>query len=143
MVNSRILLSKKAPCFYCLVKLLFFRLYLFCFLKKKKNFTLANTPHNPVRFENTVGLVVERVRLPHHIGKKKKKIKFVIFVSPCIHLFLLDSLRWYCDQCKEIVYQESFHCVDLGVQLKPIIEKYASSEELRTCKKCGYLNFAK
>ncbi|KAI8079028.1 3-hydroxyanthranilic acid dioxygenase [Gilbertella persicaria] len=79
-----------------------------------------NTPHNPVRFENTIGLVVERVRLPHHT----------------------DILRWYCENeaCREIVYQESFHCVDLGTQLKPIIEKFAASEELRTCRKCGQLN---
>ncbi|KAG0173630.1 3-hydroxyanthranilic acid dioxygenase [Apophysomyces sp. BC1034] len=26
-------------------------------------------PHNPIRFANTIGLVVERVRLPHHIGE--------------------------------------------------------------------------
>ncbi|KAG2211766.1 hypothetical protein INT46_003706 [Mucor plumbeus] len=79
-----------------------------------------NTPHNPVRYEETIGIVVERVRLPHHI----------------------DSLRWYCEKenCREIVYQESFYCVDLGTQLKPVIERFAESEELRTCKKCGYLN---
>ncbi|KAI8876510.1 3-hydroxyanthranilic acid dioxygenase [Backusella circina FSU 941] len=82
-----------------------------------------NTPHNPVRFENTVGLVVERVRLPHHT----------------------DTLRWYCEDesCRQIVYQESFHCTDLGSQLKPIIEKFAGSEELRTCKSCGKLNSTK
>ncbi|KAI8641989.1 3-hydroxyanthranilic acid dioxygenase [Parasitella parasitica] len=80
----------------------------------------ANTPHNPVRYENTIGIVVERVRLPHHT----------------------DSLRWYCEkeECREIVYEESFHCVDLGTQLKPVIEKFASNEQLRTCKKCGHLN---
>ncbi|KAG1441774.1 hypothetical protein G6F56_011336 [Rhizopus delemar] len=82
-----------------------------------------NVPHNPVRFENTIGLVTERVRLPHHI----------------------DSLRWYCEniECREIIYEESFHCVDLGTQLKPIIEKFATTKELRTCKNCGLLNSAK
>lgn len=54
----------------------------------------------------------------------------------------IDSLRWYCEkeECREIVYQESFHCVDLGTQLKPVIERFAENEALRTCKKCGHLN---
>ncbi|KAL1933544.1 hypothetical protein VTP01DRAFT_7634 [Rhizomucor pusillus] len=80
----------------------------------------GNTPHNPVRFANTVGLVLERARLPHHI----------------------DTLRWYCEneKCRSIVYQESFHCTDLGTQLKPIIERFANNEELRKCKQCGTLN---
>ncbi|KAI8986597.1 3-hydroxyanthranilic acid dioxygenase [Pilobolus umbonatus] len=81
----------------------------------------ANVPHNPVRYENTIGIVIERVRLPHHI----------------------DSLRWYCDGCHAIVYEESFHCTDLGTQLKPIITKFAANQVLRTCKKCGFVNSAK
>ncbi|KAL0089340.1 3-hydroxyanthranilic acid dioxygenase [Phycomyces blakesleeanus] len=78
-------------------------------------------PHNPVRYQDTIGLVIERVRLPHHT----------------------DSLRWYCEGCKDILYEESFHCVDLGSQLKPIIERFATSKKLRTCKKCGVLNSTK
>ncbi|KAI8967693.1 RmlC-like cupin domain-containing protein [Mycotypha africana] len=83
-------------------------------------YNLAKVPHNPIRYKDTIGLVVERVRLPHHI----------------------DKLRWYCekDDCHEIVYEESFHCVDLGTQLKPIIEKFHNDDQLRTCKKCGHLN---
>ena len=63
-----------------------------------------------------------------------------------IHIiYNLDTLRWYCEntECREIVYQDSFHCTDLGTQLKPIIELFASNEELRTCKKCGTVNHAK
>ncbi|KAI7865335.1 3-hydroxyanthranilic acid dioxygenase [Spinellus fusiger] len=75
-------------------------------------------PHNPVRFENTVGLVVERVRRPHHI----------------------DKLRWYCENCKEIVHEVAFKCVDLDSQLKPIIDEYAQDEMLRKCKNCGTVN---
>ncbi|KND00724.1 3-hydroxyanthranilate 3,4-dioxygenase [Spizellomyces punctatus DAOM BR117] len=78
----------------------------------------GNTPHNPVRFADTVGIVIERKRPPD----------------------ALDRLRWYCENCKKIVYEESFHCVDLGTQLKPVIERYYASEELRTCKECGHLN---
>ena len=30
----------------------------------------ANVPHNPVRFKDTVGVVIERNRGDNHIGKK-------------------------------------------------------------------------
>ncbi|KAJ3242431.1 3-hydroxyanthranilic acid dioxygenase [Chytriomyces hyalinus] len=83
----------------------------------------ANIPHNPVRFEDTIGIVIEMKR----------------------PLDSLDSLRWYCERedCREIVYQESFYCTNLGIQLKPVIEKFAASAELRTCKKCGTVNTTK
>jgi len=82
-----------------------------------------NTPHSPQRFENTVGLVIEQKRKEHDI----------------------DTLRWYCDKCQspeDVVYQESFHLetLNLGKALSPIIEKFYASDELRTCKKCGYVN---
>jgi len=80
----------------------------------------GNVPHSPQRQAETVGLVIERRRDPNHI----------------------DTLRWYCDRCKKIVYQERFHCegLDLGQMLKPFIEKYYASEKLRTCKSCGHIN---
>jgi 3-hydroxyanthranilate 3,4-dioxygenase len=82
-------------------------------------FLLAgNIPHNPCRFKDTIGIVLE-VKRPEGV---------------------LDTLRWYCFKCKAIVYQESFYCVDLGVQLKPVIEKYTVSVDLRTCKECGHVN---
>ncbi|KAK9763688.1 3-hydroxyanthranilic acid dioxygenase [Basidiobolus ranarum] len=81
----------------------------------------ANIPHNPVRFADTIGVVIERQRQPNET----------------------DRLRWYCDSCREVVYEESFHCTDLGTQLKPIIEKYANSSDLSQCKKCGFQNSAK
>ncbi|EKM77560.1 hypothetical protein AGABI1DRAFT_77052 [Agaricus bisporus var. burnettii JB137-S8] len=79
----------------------------------------ANTPHNPVRFANTIGMVVERVR-PE--GSQ-------------------DRLRWYCrsDAHKEptVIYEEAFHVTDLGSQLKPVIQRWQNNEELRKCKTCA------
>jgi len=49
----------------------------------------------------------------------------------------IDRLRWYCANCGEIVYEDSFHMTDLGTQIKSAVEKFAESEELRTCRKCG------
>ncbi|KAI9093068.1 3-hydroxyanthranilic acid dioxygenase [Phlyctochytrium arcticum] len=79
----------------------------------------ANTPHNPVRYADTVGIVLER----------KRPVKSIA-----------DRLRWYCEDCKEIVYEAAFHCTDLGSQLKPIIENYYEHADLRICKNCGHSN---
>lgn len=84
--------------------------------------TAANTPHSPVRFANTVGLVVERTRPDD---------------SP-------DAMRWYCPnkeahgETPTIVKQVKFQCTDLGTQLKPIIESWMNDEAGRKCGECGY-----
>lgn len=78
-------------------------------------------PHNPVRYANTLGLVIE-------IARPEGK---------------LDALIWYCDSCGDIVYKEEFYCTDLGKQLKPVIEKFAGDKGLRTCKSCGFVNATK
>jgi 3-hydroxyanthranilate 3,4-dioxygenase len=58
-----------------------------------------------------------------------------------MHRLLTDRLRWYCPspEHKEptIIYEESFHVTDLGTQLKPVIQKWMATEELRKCKVCG------
>jgi 3-hydroxyanthranilate 3,4-dioxygenase len=107
----------------------------------------ARVPHSPQRFPNTVGLVIEKQRLPGQ----------------------LDTLRWYCDNtaCRAIVYEETFQVrtttfpsqtqwlgmsfdfthvfsfqledLDLGKALAVIINKFYGSVDLRTCKKCGHL----
>jgi 3-hydroxyanthranilate 3,4-dioxygenase len=88
-------------------------------IKEGEMFVLPRSiPHNPCRFANTIGLVIETKR-PQGV---------------------LDTMRWYCKQCKAIVYEESFYCVDLGVQLKPVIAKYTDNQDLRTCKSCGFIN---
>jgi 3-hydroxyanthranilate 3,4-dioxygenase len=77
----------------------------------------ANIPHSPQRFPNTLGLVIERER-----DMKES-----------------DHLRWYCRQenCRNIVFDKSFHCKDLGKELPPVIAEYYGSEQLRTCSQCG------
>ncbi|TGO18145.1 hypothetical protein BTUL_0012g00900 [Botrytis tulipae] len=74
-----------------------------------------NTPHNPVRFANTVGIVLEQ---PRPEGS-------------------LDRLRWYCTNCREVVEEASFHCTDLGTQIKEAVNSFKDSEDRRKCKKCG------
>ena len=75
----------------------------------------ARVPHSPQRPENTVGMVIERVR---KTGE-------------------LDHLRWYCEGCGEVLHDASFQLEDLGSQLKPIIEQFYADEALRTCQGCS------
>jgi 3-hydroxyanthranilate 3,4-dioxygenase len=74
----------------------------------------AGVPHSPQRPENTVGMVIERVRKPGE----------------------LDHLRWYCESCGEMLHDAAFQLEDLATQLKPIIENFFEDESLRTCKSC-------
>jgi 3-hydroxyanthranilate 3,4-dioxygenase len=72
-------------------------------------------PHSPQRPENTVGMVIERVRKEGE----------------------LDHLRWYCESCGEILHDAAFQLEDLGTQLKPIIETFYAEQSQRTCEHCG------
>lgn len=74
-----------------------------------------NTPHNPVRFANTAGLVIEQKR---RAGSK-------------------DRMRWYCQSCKNLVHEVSFHCTNLGTQIKEAVQTFETSKSDRQCKSCG------
>jgi 3-hydroxyanthranilate 3,4-dioxygenase len=76
-----------------------------------------NTPHSPVRFAHTVGIVLEQQRPADSV----------------------DRLRWYCANCKSVVEEAAFHGPDLGTQIKEVVNGFRDSEERRTCKKCGTL----
>ncbi|KAI9567958.1 RmlC-like cupin domain-containing protein [Boletus coccyginus] len=67
----------------------------------------ANTPHNPVRFADTIGIT----RCSGTAGNP-------VHTEPTI------------------IHKESFHVTDLGTQLKLVIQRWQNSEELRTCKEC-------
>jgi len=71
-------------------------------------------PHSPQRFANTVGLVVERKRLPDE----------------------LDGFMWYCDDCGNKLYEEYLYISDIVGQLPPIFERFYGSEENRRCSEC-------
>jgi 3-hydroxyanthranilate 3,4-dioxygenase len=75
----------------------------------------AGIPHSPQRPAGTIGMVVERMRKPEE----------------------RDHLRWFCEKCGEVLHDASFHCTDLGTELKPIIENFFADEAKRTCKTCG------
>ncbi len=72
-------------------------------------------PHSPQRGPNTVGMVVERMRPEGQ----------------------LDHIRFYCEECGEIVHDHEFPLVDIVGELKTLMEKYWSDESLRKCGKCG------
>ncbi len=75
----------------------------------------ANVPHNPVRFVDTVGIVLEQ-RRPESSQ---------------------DRLRWYCQKCRNVVHEAAFHCTDLGTQIKDAVNAFKNDMEKRRCKQCG------
>lgn len=72
-------------------------------------------PHNPRRFANTVGLVIEH--------KKKNGEK--------------DGLMWFCEKCNNKLHEVYFNLTDIQTQFQTEFKKFYESRVLRTCKKCG------
>jgi 3-hydroxyanthranilate 3,4-dioxygenase len=76
------------------------------------------TPHSPQRMAGSIGLVVERKRLPHE----------------------QDGLMWFCERCNHKLYEEFFPLEDIEHDFPKVFEHFYGSEELRTCAVCGLLN---
>ena len=74
-------------------------------------------PHNPIRFKNTIGLVMERRRREGE----------------------MDGLMWFCEKCNSSLYDEKFELKDIATQFQGVFEKFYSSKDLRTCKSCGHI----
>jgi len=74
-----------------------------------------HVPHSPQRFENTVGLVIERKRTQEE----------------------LDGFQWYCDKCHTKLYEEYIPLKSIVKDLPVVFERFWSNEGHRTCKKCG------
>ena len=75
-------------------------------------------PHSPQRFENTVGLVIERKRRASET----------------------DGLRWYCHECGNILYEETFSLQDITKDLVPVMDRYHANDENQKCDKCGHVS---
>jgi 3-hydroxyanthranilate 3,4-dioxygenase len=71
-------------------------------------------PHSPQRPANTIGLLIE-----HQRPKGEN-----------------DHVVFYCDECDEVIFDESVYMTDLKL-LKPILESFWANEAARKCKKCG------
>lgn len=72
-------------------------------------------PHSPQRFADSVGLVIERKRLPDE----------------------QDGFMWFCENCDRKLYEEYLHVTDIVGQLPPIFDRFYSSLDNRTCDHCG------
>lgn len=91
-------------------------------IKEGDSFLLpGNVPHNPVRYANSIGLVVEQDR-PKGV---------------------YDRIRWYCSSCKDLIHEIEFYCSDLGTQVKEAITSFDKDIDARTCQKCGTLNYSR
>ena len=75
-------------------------------------------PHSPQRMPGSIGLVIERKRLPHED----------------------DALMWFCLACNHKLYEEFFHLVDIEQDFFRVFERFYRDEHLRTCSQCGTLN---
>jgi 3-hydroxyanthranilate 3,4-dioxygenase len=87
-------------------------------IKEGEMFLLpANTPHQPRRGANTVGLVIECKREDRE---------------------MIDGLQWYCENCNNMLHEFKFVLHDVEKDFLPRFKDFYSSEDLRTCKKCGH-----
>lgn len=77
-------------------------------------------PHSPQRAADSVGLVIERRRLPGE----------------------LDGLMWFCEQCNHLVYEEFFELRDIENDFPPVFDRFYGSRQNRTCAQCGHVNSA-
>jgi len=78
----------------------------------------ARVPHSPGRQEGSIGLVIERVRKG---------------------LNMKDGLLWFCEQCNHKLHEVYFSSEDIETDFLAHFKTFYGSEELRTCKECGYV----
>lgn len=74
-------------------------------------------PHSPQRMPDSIGLVIERKRLPHE----------------------KDGLLWFCQRCNHALFEEYFTLHSIESDFPPVFERFFGSVESRTCDACGHL----
>lgn len=75
-------------------------------------------PHSPQRSAGSIGLVIERKRLPHE----------------------QDGLLWFCERCNHKLFEQYFELGDIEQDFPPVFDRFYGSTELRTCEACGHVN---
>ena len=78
----------------------------------------AKVPHSPIRGENTIGLVIERVRK----GSQ-----------------LQDGLMWFCESCNNSLKSYQFPLENIEKDFISRFREFYASEEMRTCSACGHI----
>ena len=78
----------------------------------------ANTPHSPSRGENTIGLVIERVRKGTN---------------------LQDGLMWFCEHCNHQLHSYRFALENIEKDFLPRFKEFYGSLDMRTCQACGHV----
>ena len=75
----------------------------------------AKDQHSPVRYEGSIGLVVERKRS---------------------HMNVDDGLLWFCDNCNNKLYEAYFTLHDIEKDFLSHFKHFYGSKTLRTCTNC-------
>ena len=74
--------------------------------------------HSPQRMPDSIGLVIERKRLPNE----------------------QDALMWFCENCNEKLFEQFFHLENIETQFSVVFATFYSSKILRTCNNCGVVH---
>ena len=75
-------------------------------------------PHSPQRMANSIGLVIERKRLPRE----------------------QDGLLWFCERCNHKLYEEFFTLQNIETDFPAVFDRFYRSLEARTCRQCGLVH---
>ncbi len=76
----------------------------------------GKVPHSPQREANSVGIVIEKIRSAEHT----------------------DGLKWFCEKCNHLLYEEYFKMENIMTQMQSVFEKFYRDKAACTCQKCGH-----